>query len=101
MRQQHGPVMCSPVHHDDVGGVPSLCRSAIKVFHVVGLHTFGAELLFTLCVALLALMAAVHHEPNTGSVTNCELANFWANCCHNADNLMPASIFADLYGDTC
>lgn len=64
-----------PVHHNDVGGVSSMCGGAIKVFHVVGLHALGAELFFTLCFALLALIAAVHHAANTGSVTNLELAD--------------------------
>ena len=65
----------SPVHHNDVGGVASLCRSAIKVFHVVGLHALGAELLFTLCFALLTIIAAVHHAANTSSVTNLKLVD--------------------------
>ena len=79
-----------PVHHNDVGGVSPLCWSAIKVFHVVGLHALSAELLFTLCFALLTLIAAVHHTANTCSVTNLELVDLWSNSCHNANNLMPA-----------
>ena len=65
----------SPVHDNDVGGVASLCRSAVKVLHVVGLHALGAELLLTLCFALVALIAAVHHAANTCSVTNLELVD--------------------------